>query len=490
MADRVDLERGEEAARRQRAAARQGNLGLLVLLGVAVLTVIGLPLVLRWHEANPALSLAGIAVLLFVTLAGMVLGVWLWGRSLKIAIGKQEKAREVVSHVVDGVPPGAAPTSERAVARLGLRSVGLVALFVLLFVGWPLLLARLWPSPPLWVEWAPFAIAMLLGPPLVSRLRPRPASEPATPRLPLWRELLQGAGWLLFLAVLVVLPGPLLRWLVPPGASPITVGLVILGGAAGLFLVVLPLLQTAPSWWVYRDMARGDYEGALRRLRFLRSLSPRNAGFLFMQGTVLLMAGRYQDSEQLLRESLTEGRKGAADVQSVALENLGFVLLEQERYDEARQAFEGSLAIRADRGGPYDGLAQIELRQAREAARALELVERALEYKRRTLMSRNVDRYVLGEMLADRAWALALLGRHDEARQALDAAFRETDRSFKPMLAGIHYRGGPIARLRGDEAGAREHLERARAIDPHGSYGARAGRLLAEIGGRGIGGSL
>lgn len=275
------------------------------------------------------------------------------------------------------------------------------------------------------------------------------------------------------------LPGAPESVQVSPGGV-VWVATTLLGSL--LCTAIFLLLTRLPFWWVDNALRRADYPVALRRAQFLRRLWPGSAAFLFIEGTVLLFAGRHEEAEQRLRESLAREQRLAGLKQSVCLGNLAEALMGQGRYREALQAYEGAQQIRPDRGSPYIGLAEVYLRQGIEPERALALAEQALACKQRTRWTRNVDRYMLGQMWADKAWALALLGRHAAAEEALDKAFAETDIKFLPMLAGLHYRVGQIMLLRGERTGAAERFARARRIDPVGDYGQLAAQALAALG--------
>ena len=137
----------------------------------------------------------------------------------------------------------------------------------------------------------------------------------------------------------------------------------------------------------------------------------------------------------------------------------------------------------------YSHLAEVYLRQGIQSERALELIEQALhlrelalQRKRESRQQRWMNCYRLSEMWANRAWALALLGRQAEATESLARAFREADLGFKPAMAGLYYRAGQVMILQGNRNTAVEHLSRACRIDPKGNYGHLAACALREMG--------
>jgi tetratricopeptide (TPR) repeat protein len=96
-----------------------------------------------------------------------------------------------------------------------------------------------------------------------------------------------------------------------------------------------------------------------------------------------------------------------------------------------------------------------------------------------------MDRFRLGEMWGNHAWALAMLGRHTQAAESLERAFEETDRKHKPGMAILYYCAGQAMCLRGAQAAAIEYFEQARKVDPQGAAGTLAAHALAE-GDRGL----
>ena len=97
-------------------------------------------------------------------------------------------------------------------------------------------------------------------------------------------------------------------------------------------------------------------------------------------------------------------------------------------------------------------------------------------------MARRLSYYLMGTIWANRAWALAQLGRHSEAGQALDEAFAVASRSFIPEYAGIHYRAGEVELLRRDGTKAAGHWSQAARLDPEGHYGRLAKQALDGLG--------
>ncbi len=149
----------------------------------------------------------------------------------------------------------------------------------------------------------------------------------------------------------------------------------------------------------------------------------------------------------------------------------------QGRYEVALRTYEAAAQVNAGWGGAYSGMAEVYLRRDVEPERALALIDRALERKTRSWVSRRFDRHILAQMHADRAWALGLLGQAGESRAELEKAFQVAGRRFKPGIASVHYRAGRVFLALHDDQQADEHFRRAQALDS-GSSGIQAGQML------------
>jgi tetratricopeptide (TPR) repeat protein len=344
------------------------------------------------------------------------------------------------------------------------------------------LLVRFWPDAPEWlVRILLLAAAWLVvsgGKRLIAALR---ASRDGGlfRRQDVWRGVKNLLGVIALFLFMHVVPKELVRLL--PSVGPFSLIMLFLLVPVALIFLFPFVVFIVPTFWVQGALNRADYAGALGRVRFLRRLRPHNAMFLYLHGTVHLFAGEYQEAEARLREGLEREQKGLSATMGATLENLGYVLARQGRYEEAIKTLKGAIEIAPDAAGPYITLAGVYLRQGLQAERALELLAQAQENKGSSLLSRYTDRHRWGQIWANRAWALTLQGRHAEAAEVLEQAFKKRDRKFKPGLADLYCRMGKVMRLRGDKAAAIEHWQQAQQIDPQGKAGQWAAQLLQEL---------
>src|SRR5215469_10985961 len=104
---------------------------------------------------------------------------------------------------------------------------------------------------------------------------------------------------------------------------------VSLTALAVMFVIVF--IQRELAFTVAFSLLRnGDYDKALARLARMEKLGLKSTTLRFLKGTILMFAGRYHESEQALRQCLDA--KTSPLRRSLALVNLGYVLLEERQY--------------------------------------------------------------------------------------------------------------------------------------------------------------
>jgi tetratricopeptide (TPR) repeat protein len=249
----------------------------------------------------------------------------------------------------------------------------------------------------------------------------------------------------------------------------------VLGLSALMAWVVIPPFLI--GWDAHRALQRGDYALALRRVEWIKRFSIDRTLYDGTRSSVLISAGRPQEAEEIVSKGLkTERVKKAAGLH---LDNLGLALMDQGRYEEAEAMFRRSLQAYPDRGGAYDGLAELLILRG-EPGPSLEAAEQALTREQsRGWLYRRLSPGTCGRMWANRAWALAALGRRRDAEQAILNAFTEIGTKDNPELAGVHYGAGMMRASLGDMRQAQEEWSAAKRLDPDGRYGRKADQALA-----------
>jgi tetratricopeptide (TPR) repeat protein len=218
-------------------------------------------------------------------------------------------------------------------------------------------------------------------------------------------------------------------------------------------------------------MQVGDYDGALRISRWV-SLGFPNPLLLHRDALTLSFAGRLSDAEKRYRKALEMAASTKYPVERLHA-CLGYVLMDRGRYDEAEQCFQRAIKAGDVTGSSQAGLAELRLAQGVEAEKALEYASQSIEHAKR-----RPGKPVPGPFCADEAWALALLGRGDEAREALTQAMRVPEASV-PGRAEMHWRAGMTMAAMQQPEEAWKHFEMGHKADPRGKYGRRCGEHLA-----------
>jgi tetratricopeptide (TPR) repeat protein len=218
-------------------------------------------------------------------------------------------------------------------------------------------------------------------------------------------------------------------------------------------------------------MQAGDYDGALRMVRWV-SLGFPNPLLLHREGLTLSLAGRLSDAEKRYRQALAMAAGTKYRVERLHA-CLGYVLMDRGRYDEAEQSFHRAIEAGDVTGSSQAGLAELRLAQGVEAEKALDYASQAIEHAKR-----RPGKPVAGPFCADQAWALALLGRGDEAREALAQALGVPEASV-PGRAEMHWRAGMTMAAMQQPEEAWKHFEMGHKADPRGKYGRRCGEHVA-----------
>ena len=154
--------------------------------------------------------------------------------------------------------------------------------------------------------------------------------------------------------------------------------------------------------------------------------------------------------------------------------NLGGVLADVGRYDEAEAACRRALELAPQSVGAHNNLAWALICRGRELERAVELLQQGL----RLSGWRQHRSACLGTL----SHAYRKLGRVDQAVQAAQEALELAGRGHRPRLAELYYGLGLAQRAAGQREEARASFQRVFSLDPRGRYAPEARRALREMG--------
>jgi tetratricopeptide (TPR) repeat protein len=220
---------------------------------------------------------------------------------------------------------------------------------------------------------------------------------------------------------------------------------------------------------------RGDYEGQLKIVEGFRVRGSQPRHYLFFHGSASYQIGRLQEAEQALGRSLAMEKNRL--LRTLCRDELGRVLMEQGRRDDAAACFRECMEESPHRGGCHRSMAELLLRTGQNPAAALDAARRAVDDDRTTKvpagqLGREDHDLSLAESLAVLAWAMARTDASSpEVDIVLGQALSVCPGSVKPVLAEIHYFAGRAYEELGDDAGRLRHLRAAADQDPIGNYG-------------------
>ena len=404
----------------------------------------------------PLTLLTGVAIL------GVI--IWVFKRFRRRRLEQHRLVAQAVQHATGDVP-AELQHGERKLAWFGAATA---AEFIGAIAGYAIL-RRFWPEAPMWTI-PVMGVAIYLAVTVLQSLVKREAkpSDPIGPGGPsrydwgkTWKAV---AGVLLLILIFNADRLPMLSFL-----RGYYFWMLLLVPAAHQALMTS--LQNAAT-------RRGDYDGALKIIRYFHFYNPSGVEALRMSGHTLLLAGRYRAAEETLRRSLTSSQ--ARESYGSALEYLGDALGEQGRYDEATRSYEAALHAFSWSRRPYRGMAEMLLRQEKNPQLALEYVERIIDFKGLSWRERQNNGRPQDDYWALKAWALARLGRASEVAPAIENALLATDKKTLPDLATTHYRAGMAMQALDNVSSANEHFKKALELDPLGRRGALAKIALHE----------
>jgi len=267
----------------------------------------------------------------------------------------------------------------------------------------------------------------------------------------------------------------------------ITVFLVVFLGVTGILTALrrgLPVGRRLVSALqaVMEPHRRGDYEAALQATEGLRFRGEVTSQYCYFRGANLALLGRLDEAEVWLRRNIEMQKGTEKRLLAVAYTTLGQVLLQAERYDEARKCFETSMQYFPGRGSGYRSMAEMYLLRGDNPAEALRWAELAVEREKADRgMTTEIRKLNLGEDLATLAWSTAA-ATHDrsEVTRLVSEAVDSVGTSNVQSTALVQYQSGRAYTEVGDTQASTKHYQEAARIDPQGHWG-RAARKALEV---------
>lgn len=233
------------------------------------------------------------------------------------------------------------------------------------------------------------------------------------------------------------------------------------------------------------------------------------------KGLDLLLAGQPIQAEQCYRAALAMGSSVPQDDRIRLLVCLGDALLDQARYDEAKQCLAQALSLGDPTGSGQGSMADLLIEQGTDPQGALDIAEKAMELQAGPMNRHFGNRWsdVFSSFMEAKGWArqtqaLVQLDKKSEARQAMDRSLRIAEAADvaavqtnpqasllarlilgdrlqnvkKLTITDVHWRIGLALLTMREPNKAAEHFRIARDNDPKGKYRRLAQQQLVRLG--------
>ena len=412
------------------------------------------------------------AIVIHLVVIGLLISMWLHGRAENV-LATEQALVAAAGHLpgLDGTTGAADIDRQACSVRWKLCAVLVGVLFVA--VGLEETVWRLWPTGPAWAVHgclACFVGLAYLAIWLWGARRRRSAGGPRRYRVE--EALWEPAKWMLLVSLLLccgLVPLGCVNRLIPVAALARRVRIGLLGVLAGMIIFGREMAAILVAG---RASRAGDYDRALLWIGRL-SFGRPSATLLGLEGDALSFAGRPAEAEPCYRQALAKSCVSLASSRSVRaalLGSLGEVIADQGRYEEATKCLQASIEMRdTEEGNAWMVSAELLLNQGTEPEKALELADEAMRAAKGRVAAKVKPRHS-----ATRAWALALLGRRQEAEQAIAQAMLLRRETHAGQFANTRLNVGMALVAMEQPEKAIEHFRAAYEADPKGKYGARA----------------
>jgi tetratricopeptide (TPR) repeat protein len=224
----------------------------------------------------------------------------------------------------------------------------------------------------------------------------------------------------------------------------------------------------------------------------------------------LELADRPAEAADCCSKALNSGHNLSPVDRALLLGCLGRALLDLGRYDESQQTLVHALSIGDPTGTCRASIAELFLRQGIEPEKVLHLTSQVISEKvregawlyraltpwwREDRLAPNLA--LRSTLWAQRAWALAILAREQEAREAIAEALQLSikpdgdlsasrwifvSRLERQRVANTHWLAGMALLTLRDAGNAAGHFKQGDSVDPEGKYGALCRKQLALLG--------
>lgn len=229
-----------------------------------------------------------------------------------------------------------------------------------------------------------------------------------------------------------------------------------------------------PHDWITKPISKGHPQQSFRRIKLLKMFRPYNPGLHQANAILTSFSGQYLEAEQAYRKVLAENPP--IENQIMCLANLVDSLMEQRKYQQAIAVLDVIMYIAPEMNLNYLNLAEIYLVTRTNPTRALEILEIGLEQQDGILADKRQKARFEGAFWVAKAWALAELGLHQSAYDALQQGWSPANlkKASRMTQANMHYMTGRIYYLESQIDQAIASFQKACELHPAGAVAQRA----------------
>jgi|GEM_PF-3108588 len=285
-------------------------------------------------------------------------------------------------------------------------------------------------------------------------------------------------GLLVFNLLIVLGLGQFTQQLIFPFSMDSALMVTTLIGVFVLEIYVFNLWYQRATY--FKFLFQGRYDDLLDMINFQAKIAGNTLGY--WEAVIRQFKGESAEAESLWREFLEMSKDGAhIQTVSIALNNIGYTLMEQYRTEEALTYFEASIRLYPDFTTLYRGLMEYYDQMNIHPDRALELGQFMMSIAQKPRFNLILDFSEWANHLSALAVAYANVGDTLQSRTYLTQSFAIADTRFKSNMASLHNSAGHIESVEGNLDEARKHYEQAMQIDANGLTAKKARKYLAEL---------
>lgn len=248
----------------------------------------------------------------------------------------------------------------------------------------------------------------------------------------------------------------------------------------GTFYLTLIGVINAPNQIVYRlALARAKYDRAEAWTTRLLKISSKYSAFVGLKAVTNFYRGDLETARPYYQQLLEEVQNCPPSTLAMMLSNLSLV---EENNEQKLHLLEEAVKLYPESSIPYRHLALFYLDQKIYPERALEATDAMMNFAPGKPLIPPINlNYTWYIVLIVRAWALANVGRFEEANDLLNRVMDVMGDNFYPVNAWIYTIAGNIKQLESQIEDAQGYYQRAVTLDPNGLNGRQAAQALSDL---------